>query len=76
MIHITNNTNEIVYCYLQQKENLFQIGLLYPNESILRNLQKGGFIQFKLTQMICGIIVPCKTFASKEIKNNSYINIH
>ena len=74
---ITNNTNEIVYCYLQQKDNLLQIGLLYPNESIQRDLRK-GFIHFKLTQMIHDMIVPSKTFSIKEIKgiNQVCLTVH
>ena len=75
MINITNNTNDSIFLFLKRNEDLYQIGFIEEKKSILKDLNRGEMIEFKLSSQIGDVIYPTKTFQIKTIGNDSFINI-
>ena len=75
MINITNNSTNSVFVYLKRNQDLHQIAYLEGKECILRDLQKGQILEFKLTSQIGEVTFPSKTFKMKEVGEDSFIII-
>ena len=75
MINVTNNTNLKVFVYLTVNKDLLQIGVLDPGKCLVRDIQRGQFIEIKMAESLNDIVYPSKTIKVKEIKDNSIVLI-
>ncbi len=76
MINLTNNRKETVFIYQIINEDLHQIGILKPNECLLKELKKNQKLEFKLSNRVGNYIVPAKTFQTVMINDSSFIIIN
>ena len=75
MINIVNNTNQTILIFHLYEDNALQIGVIYPNKSILRNLKKGKVIQINSVLQYKNIIVPSDIIRTTVIQDQNFILI-
>ena len=72
-INITNHRNEQIFVYHLFDNSLFQIGIIYPNQCILKTIPIGSTLIAKKAIQLNDIIVPNETLSEKIISDDNYI---
>ena len=72
-INITNHRNEKIFVYHLFDNSLFQIGIIHPNQCILKTIPIGSTLIAKKAIQLNDIIVPNETLSEKIISDDNYI---
>tara|TARA_B100001093_G_scaffold515291_1_gene591314 strand:+ start:872 stop:1099 length:228 start_codon:yes stop_codon:yes gene_type:complete len=75
MINIVNNSRQTVYIFHLYDGNVLQIGLIEPNQSLIRDLKKGNKIQINSILRYKNVTVPSDVIDTKTIGENNFIII-